>query len=79
MKRFIKHYKTSQWTKVVHRAPDGLLQLNEGPDRPWKSIVMDLIRDLPKSEGYASDIILVIIDRVTKMKDFIQSSKNVEA
>jgi len=31
----------------------------------WKSISMDFITDLPKSEGY--DAILVVIDRLTKM------------
>jgi len=35
---------------------------------------MDLITDLPKSEGY--DTILVVIDRLTKMSHFIPGSKD---
>jgi len=35
---------------------------------------MDFSTDLPKSEGY--DTILVVIDRLTKMSDFIPCSKD---
>jgi len=62
---------------VVRHAPYGLLQPNEAPDRPWKSIAMDFITDLPKSEGY--DTILVVIDRLTKMSHFIPCSKDLDA
>jgi len=37
---------------------------------------MDFITDLPKSEGY--DIILVVIDQMTKMSHFIPCSKDLE-
>jgi len=62
---------------VIRHAPYGLLQSNEAPDRPWKSIAMDFITDLPKSEGY--DTILVVIDRLTKMSHFIPCSKELDA
>jgi len=48
IKRFIKNCDTCQRTKVIRHAPYGLLQSNEAPDRPWKSIAMDFITDLPK-------------------------------
>jgi len=75
--RFIKNCDTCQRTKVVRHAPYGLLQSSEAPDRPWKSIAMDFITDLPKSEGY--DTILVVIDRLTKMSHFIPCSKDLDA
>jgi len=50
IKRFMKNCDTCQRIKVVRHAPYGLLQSNEAPDRPWKSIAMDFITDLPKSE-----------------------------
>jgi len=77
IKRFIKNYDTCQRTKVVRHAPYGLLQPNEAPDRPWKSIAIDFITDLPKSEGY--DTILVVIDRLTKRDHFIPYSKDLDA
>jgi len=48
IKRLIKYCDTCQRSKVVRHAPYGLLQSNEAPDRPWKSIAMDFITDLPK-------------------------------
>ena len=77
IKRFIKNWDTCQKTKVVRHAAYGLLQSNEAPDRPWKSITMDFITDLPKAEGY--DTILVVIDRLTKMSHFIPCSKDQDA
>jgi len=38
---------------------------------------MDFITDLPKSEGY--DTILVVIDRLTKMSDFIRCGRDQDA
>ena len=58
---------------MVGHAPYGLLQSNEAPDRPRKSIAIDFITDLPKSDGY--DTILAVIDRLTKMSHFIPCSK----
>jgi transposase InsO family protein len=77
IKRYVKNCDTCQRTKVVRHAPYGLLQPNEAPDRPWKSIAMDFITDLPKSEGY--DTILVVIDRLTKMSHFIPCKKELNA
>jgi len=48
IKRFIRNCDTCQKTKVVRHEPYGLLQSNEAPDGPWKSIAMDFITDLPK-------------------------------
>jgi len=77
IKRFTKNCDTCQRTKVVRHAPYGLLQSNEAHDRPWKSIAMDFIMDLTKSEGY--DTILVVIDRLIKMSHFIPCSKDLDA
>jgi len=60
IKQYVKNCDICQRTKVVLHAPDGLMKPNEAPDRPWKSIAMDFITDLPKSEG--DDAILIVID-----------------
>jgi len=62
---------------VVRHAPYALLQPNEAPDRLWKSLAMDIITELPKSEGY--DTILLVINRLTKMSHFIPGAKDLEA
>jgi len=69
IKQYVKNYDTCQRTKVVRHAPYGLMKSNKGPNRPRKSISMDLITDLPKSEG--DDTILIIIDRLSKMAHFL--------
>jgi len=46
--RFIKNCDRCQRTKVVRHPPYGLLQSHEAPDRPWTSIAMDFIPDLPE-------------------------------
>jgi len=63
--QYVKNCDICQRTKVVRHAPYGLMKPNEAPDRPWKSIAMDFITDLPKSEG--DNAILIVIDRRTKM------------
>ena len=42
-------------------------------DGPWKSISLDLMTDLPPSEGF--DAILTMVDRFTKMTHFIPCTK----
>jgi len=77
MKRFITNCDTCQRTKVVQHAPYRLLHSEEAPDRPWKSLALDFIRDLPKSADY--DTILVVIDRLIKMSHFIPCWKGLDA
>ena len=77
IKRYIKNCDTCQRSKAVRHAPYGLLQPNEVPDQPWRSIAMDFITDLPNSNGY--DTILVVIDRLTKMSHFIPCRKELDA
>jgi len=77
IKQYVKNCDLCQRTKVVRHAPYGLMKANEAPDRPWKSISMDFITDLPKSEG--NDAILIVIDRLTKMAHFLQCTKEIDA
>src|SRR5437588_7989111 len=58
-----------QRIKPARHAPYGLLQPLEIPTKPWESISMDFVTDLPESEGY--DAIWVVVDRLTKMAHFL--------
>jgi len=77
IKQYVKSCDICRRTKVVRHAPYGLMKPNEAPDRPWKSISMDFITDLPLSE--AADAILIIIDRLTKMAHLIPCTKDMNA
>ncbi|KAL2004781.1 hypothetical protein VTN00DRAFT_3309 [Thermoascus crustaceus] len=63
----------------------GLRRMNlDAPERPWQSISLDFITDLPASKepltGIIYDSILVIVDRLTKYTYFLpyKKSSNVE-
>jgi len=73
IKQYIKKCDICQRTKVVRHAPYGLVKPCEAQNRPWKSISMDFIMDVPKSAG--NDAILIVIDRLTKMGYFLPCPK----
>ena len=63
---YIDSCSSCQRNKPSNRRPAGLLQPLPIPDRPWESISMDFITQLPRtSDGF--DSILVFVDRLTKM------------
>src|SRR6202034_4292035 len=47
------------------------------PERPWNSISMDFIEQLPNSEGFTA--ILVVVDRLTKQSIFIPTYDTITA
>ncbi|KAG0158414.1 hypothetical protein PDIDSM_5928 [Penicillium digitatum] len=68
----------SEWTKNCHtcrritparEVRQGILRQLPVPERAWQDISMDFITHLPLSYGY--DAILVMVERLTKMKHFI--------
>lgn len=63
--------------KAPRHKPYGLLKQLPIPNRPWESISMDFIDQLPDSFGY--DAILVIVERLTKMSLFIPCNTNITA
>jgi len=75
IKKYVKNCDTYQRTKVVRHAPYGLIKPNEAPNRLGKSISMNFITDLPKSEG--DDAILIVIDRLTKMAHFLPCTEEI--
>ena len=76
IKRYVKNCDICQPSKGVRLTPYGMLQSNEVQDQPWKSIAMDFITDLPISDG--NDTVLVVIDPLTNMTDFIPCKKSLD-
>ena len=73
MTTFVKKYVTGcnmcQRIKNCIQQPFRLLVSNKVPNRSQEIISMDLITQLPESNGY--DVICVIVDRLTKRAHFI--------
>lgn len=66
---FVDHCDTWYRIKPVRHALLGLLKPITSPVRPWYSLSMDLVTGLPESNGF--NAILVIVDRLSKMADYI--------
>jgi hypothetical protein len=69
VKDYIRTCDLCQRSKPPRHRPYGLLQPLPVPDRPWSSISLDHIVELPVSNGF--DAILVVVCRLTKMAHFI--------
>ena len=66
---YVKTFLACQQDKKEQRIPVGLLELLPISERLWKSISMNFIMGLPKSEG--CNIIMVVVDRFSKYDIFI--------
>ena len=70
VKEYVTTCLTCQRDKPSNQAPIGLMQPLPIPERPWSSVSMDLITQLPRTQtGY--DAIFVVVCRFTKMVHYI--------
>lgn len=69
---YVKKCPTCQKNKSENTPYPGLLQPLPVPQRAWTHISMDFVEGLPKSQG--KDVILVVVDRLTKYAHFISLS-----
>ena len=69
VKDYIRSCTTCAWSKAPHHCPYGLLKQLPIPEKPWNSILMDFIEQLPLSSSFTA--ILVIIDWLSKQSIFI--------
>jgi len=73
VRKYCSECDNCQRTKTPRHAKHGLLHPLELAFKPWTHISTDFITDLPESEG--ATIILVVVDRFTKMAHFIPLKK----
>ena len=76
-KNFVSQCVLCARNKPSRHRPYGLLQPLPIPERPWHSVSMDFIEQLPTSNGFTA--ILVVIDRLTKESVFIPTTDNATA
>ena len=69
---FVRECDVCQRIKSETSAPAGLLQPLEIPTTPWTNVSLDFVEGLPKSQGY--EVILVVVDRLTKYSHFVSIS-----
>jgi Integrase zinc binding domain/Integrase core domain len=72
---YVKSCTTCAKSKAKRHKPYGLLHQLPVPLRPWESISMDFIEQLPDSEGFTA--ILVVVDRFTKQGLFIPTHNTI--
>ena len=77
MERYVRSCDACQRNKVVRHAPFGLLSPLPIPTRPWLSVSLDWITDLPPSHYH--DAVLVVVDCLTKQAIFIPTTKSMDA
>jgi hypothetical protein len=70
IRKHVQECDECQRTKHSTQAPAGVLEPLPISNWPWKSIGMDFLRPLPKSQN-GNDMVLVIVDSLTKMAHFI--------
>lgn len=76
VENFVSECPTCQISKAEHVHSPGLLDPLPIPEMAWSHISMDFIEGLPKSQG--KDVILVVVDRLTKYAHFIAMSHRFE-
>ena len=69
---YIQQCPVCQKNKAGHIPCRRLLQPLPIPEMAWTHISMDFVEGLPKSQG--KDVILVVVDRLTKYAHFISLS-----
>src|ERR1700742_267889 len=87
MRKFVSEYchtcDACPRAKPSRHKPYGLLKQLPIPERPWESISLDFIVELPSSKSELDsrtyDAILVIVDRLTKMSLFIPTVGTLDA
>ena len=77
VKSFVSSCDICQRSKIRRHLPYGLLQPLSIPSKPWIEISMDFVGPLPTSDGF--DMILVVVDRLTKMAHFIPTHSSLKS
>ena len=78
IRKHVKECDACQRTKASNQPPVGELHPLPIPQRPWQSIGMDYLGPVPVSKS-GNDMVLIAVDRLTKMAHFIPTTTKVTA
>ena len=76
--KYVQTCPACQMDKPSNQVPAGLYQPLQLPRRPWSSVSMDFITQLPMTKN-GNDAIFVVVDRLTKMAHFIPTKTTATA
>jgi hypothetical protein len=74
---WVRNCHTCRRITASREGRQGVLRPLPIPQRAWQDLSMDFVTHLPESSGY--DAILVIVDRLTKMKHFLPCQETYNA
>ena len=77
MKQYVEGYDSCQRNKNYTKQLAGKLMPNSISEKPWMHILADFITKLPLAQEY--DLILVVVDKLTKIVHFIPTTKRTSA
>ena len=77
MKQYVEGYDSCQRNKNYTKQLAGKLMPNSISEKPWMHILADFITKLPLVQEY--DLILVVVDKLTKIVHFIPTTKRTSA
>ncbi|KAH0602480.1 uncharacterized protein H6S33_008819, partial [Morchella sextelata] len=75
--RYVRNCHTCQRSKPNTHGKLGVLRPLPISEQPWQEVSMDFVTGLPESEGY--DAIMVVVDRLTKMRHFLPCNTTVNS
>ena len=78
IRKYVKECDACQRTKASNQPPVGELHPLSIPQRPWQSIGMDYLGLVPVSKN-SNDMVIIAVDRLTKMAHFIPTRTKVTA
>ena len=73
--KYIRACKTCQTAKLDRQKKAAPLHPHEVPEKPWHTILIDMMGPLPISKGF--DTILVVVDKFTKKSYFLPTNSTV--
>ncbi|KAH0606111.1 uncharacterized protein H6S33_003772, partial [Morchella sextelata] len=75
--QYVRNCNVCARSKAPRNAPYGVLRPMPIPDGPWRDVSVDFVTDLLESDGY--NAILVVVDRLTKMRHLIPTTKEADS